>query len=140
MAEGEHSRLPVLFADRPTAIQLLLVLVVPLVFGAIAGAVLAPVPVLYLVMQLLAVLGGLFAGLEHRRTSEAIVRGLAAGLAFGLAILATHILLRGDDHQLLGQDPLLLPWLTGLFGAFFAIVGSYLRRWLERRVAARAAG
>ncbi|MGB2939104.1 MAG: hypothetical protein WBD38_02230 [Candidatus Dormiibacterota bacterium] len=140
MAERERSRLPVLFADRPTGVQLLLVLVVPLVFGVICGAVLGPVVVVYLVLQLVAAIGGIIGGLEHRRTSEATVRGLAAGLTFGLAILGTHVLLHGDDHQLLGQDPLLLPWLTGLFGAFFAVLGSFLRRWLERRMASKAAG
>jgi hypothetical protein len=133
MAEREGGRLPALFAERPTSMQLLLVFVVPVVFGAIAGAVLAPVPVLYLVLQLVAVVGGTVAGLEHQRVSEATVRGLAAGLCFGGAILLTHVLLGGDDHQLLGQNPLLLPWLAGLFGAGFAILGSFLRRRLEGR-------
>ncbi len=133
MAEREGSRLPVLFADRPTGLQLLLLVVVPVVFGVIAGALLAPLPVVYLVLQLVAVIGGIVGGLEHRRTSEATLRGLAAGLTFGLAILLTHVLLGGDDHRLLGEDPLLLPWLAGLFGAVFAILGSFIRRLLERR-------
>ena len=128
-----------LFAERPTGVQLLLVFVVPVVFGAICGAVVAPVPVVYLVLQLVAVLGGIFAGLEHRRISEATIRGLAAGMCFGFAILLTHVLLGGDDHKLLGEDPVLLPWLTGLFGAGFAILGSFLRRWLEGRAASKAA-
>ena len=113
-------------------IRALLVLVVPLIFGIITGAVLAPLVVAYLVLQVVAVLGGLFAGLEHRQVSEATVRGLAAGMCFGLAILVTHVLLGGDDHGLLGADPVLLPFFTGLFGALFAVVGSLVRRALER--------
>jgi hypothetical protein len=135
MAEREGGRLPVLFADRPTRLQLLLVLVVPLVFGVVAGAVLAPLPAVYLAMQVIAVLGGIVAGLEHRRRSEATVRGLAAGMTFGLAILLTHLLLGGDDHHLLGDDPLLLPWLAGIFGVLFALLGSFIRGRLERRQA-----
>jgi hypothetical protein len=133
MAQREGGRLPTAFADRPTAVKLLLVLVVPLVFGVITGAVLAPLPVVYIVLQVVAAVGGIIGGLEHRRLSEATLRGLAAGMSFGLAILLSHLVIGGDDHHLLGDDPMLLPWIAGVFGVLLALLGSFIRGRLERR-------
>lgn len=123
--------MPVAFADRPTSVRLLLVFLIPVVLGVIAGAVLTPVAAVYIAIQVLAGVGGIVAGLEHRSISEATVRGFTAGLGFGTAILLTHLLLGGDDHHLLGTLPLLLPWITAVVGAVFAIVGSLVRRRLE---------
>ena len=126
----EKSRLPVLFEDRTMGFRALLVIVVPAVFGAIAGLLLGPSATLYLVLQAVAALGGLAAGLEHQRSGQAALRGLLGGLVFGLAIVVAHALSGGTDHGLLPQ-PALLPVITALAGAALAALGALLRRRLE---------
>jgi hypothetical protein len=124
------SRLPVLFEDRTMGLRILLVLVVPVVFGAIAGLALGASKALYLVLQLIAAVGGLLAGLEHRRTGQAAMRGLFAGLFFGAAIAITHALVGGTDNGLL-PVPALLPVITAVAGGILASLGALLRRRLE---------
>jgi hypothetical protein len=129
MAEGRN--LPVLFASRPGRVQIVLVVLVPAILGGIAGLVLPPVPALYIVIQVVAVIGGLLAGLEHRNAGEAALRGLGGGFFFGCGIIVLHALSGGDDHHYLGQLPIVLPVITAAFGALFAVIGSLVRRRLE---------
>jgi hypothetical protein len=129
MAEGR--KMPVLFVDRPGRVQLVLVVLAPAILGGIAGLVLPPVPALYIVIQVIAAIGGLLAGLEHRKAGEAALRGLGGGFFYGLAIVALHALSGGDDHHYLGQLPILLPVITAVFGAVFAVIGSLVRRRME---------
>jgi hypothetical protein len=126
----EGSRLPVLFEDRTIGLRILLVFVVPSVFGAIAGLALGASAAFYLVLQAIAAVGGLVAGLEHRKAGQALIRGLFGGLFFGAAIAITHELVGGTDHGLLPQ-PALLPLITAVGGGILASLGALIRRRLE---------
>lgn len=126
----EGRRLPELFEHRTMGFRILLVVVVPSVFGAIAGLTLGASAGWYLGLQAIGVLGGLAAGLEHRRSGQAAVRGFFGGLLFGIAIAVTHAIVGGADHGLLPQ-PTLLPVITGAVGAGLAALGAVLRRRLE---------
>jgi hypothetical protein len=132
VSETSARSLPTAFDDRPNVMRVVLAFGIPLVFGVISGLVLAPVVIAYLVLQIIAALGGIFAGIEHRRVSQAAIRGLTAGLTFGVGILAGHYVLGGTDHNILPQQPLILPWITGIFGMLFALPLSLLRRRLDR--------
>ncbi len=128
----EGSRLPHLFEDRSVGFQILLLLVVPSVFGAFAGLVLGTSAGIYIAFQAVGALGGLAAGLEHREPVQAVIRGLFGGLFFGTAIVLTHEWAGGTDHGLLPQ-PTLLPVITACFGGGLAGLGALLRRRLEPR-------
>jgi len=131
MKMAEARKLPELFVARPARVRIVLVVLVPAILGGIAGLVLAPVPALYILIQLVAAIGGLLAGLEHRNVGEAALRGLGGGFFFGIGIIGLHALSGGDDHHYLGQLPIVLPVITAAFGALFAAIGSLVRRRIE---------
>ncbi len=128
---SEPRKLPTLFESRPMGVRILLVVVVPAVFGAIAGFLLAPLPGLYIALQVVAAVGGILAGLEHRGFGQAAMRGLGAGLVFGVAILVAHAISGGTDHNYLGKAPIALPAITAVAGAILALIGAFARRRLE---------
>lgn len=129
MVEGR--KLPVLFGSRPVQVRVVLAVLLPADIGGIAGLVLASLPALYVGLQVLAAIGGLLAGLEHRKAGEAALRGLCGGVFFGIGIIGLHALSGGSDHHLLGQLPIALPVITATSGALFAIIGSLVRRRME---------
>jgi apolipoprotein N-acyltransferase len=119
--------LPPLFMSRPPAQRFLLAGVVPAVFGAITGVILGESAPLYWVLQVLAIIGGLLAGLEHPTAREAAVRGLAAGAVFGAFILIAHAVAGTDEKVSLGSAPILLVVITAVVGAILAALGSRVR-------------
>ena len=89
--EERHSfRRPEYLLDRPVALRALMVLIVPLVFGAICGYFLGHSKAVYIGLQVVAAIGGYIAGWEHRSGREAAVRGIIGGLCFGGGILLIH--------------------------------------------------
>ena len=64
--------------------------VVPAVFGLITGLMLGVSEPVYLVLNVLGIGGGYFAGLEHRTPGEGFLRGVNGGLLFGVFILFGH--------------------------------------------------
>jgi hypothetical protein len=71
-------------------VQLLLVVFVPALFGAICGWLLGIDKTTYLVLSILAILGGYAAGAEHKGAGEGALRGLIGGALFGGFILLTN--------------------------------------------------
>ena len=71
--------------------------VVPAVFGLICGILLGISEPAYLVLSILAIAGGYFAGFEHRGAGEGALRGLNGGLLFGVFILF--------GHEFSGEEP-----------------------------------
>jgi hypothetical protein len=126
----EGTRLPVLFEDRTMGFRILLLLVVPTAYGAVAGLMLGASAGLYLGLQAIGAVGGLAAGLEHHEPGQAVIRGLFGGLFFGCAIAITHEWAGGTDHGLMPQ-PALLPVITTCFGGGLAGLGALLRRRLQ---------
>jgi hypothetical protein len=104
-----------------------LVGVVPAVFGLICGLVLDPSPTIYLLLQIPAVLGGLGAGLEHDSPREAALRGALGGAIFGGFVVLGHELGGGEDHDLLPHPPVALLVITASLGSLFGWLGARYR-------------
>jgi hypothetical protein len=79
-----------LLRTRPLPVQLLLAVVLPVAFGAICGWLLGVNKTAYLVLSILALLGGYAAGTEHKGGAEGALRGVFGGVLFGGAILLTN--------------------------------------------------
>jgi len=79
-----------LLLERPFAVQLLLAIVVPALYGLLTGLMLGVSSAVYAVLSILGILGGLVAGYDHHGADEGFVRGVCGGLLFGTFILVGH--------------------------------------------------
>ncbi len=104
-----------------------LVVVVPIIFGAITGFALGQSEPVYVVLTLLGILGGFVAGMEHEGGLEGFYRGLLGGLLFGTAILVTNGLLDEEPKAHLPDPEVLLIVITAAFGAALGAVGGWMR-------------
>lgn len=71
-------------------VQILLAVVIPAAFGAICGWLLGLDKTAYLVLSILALLGGYAAGTEHNSAAEGALRGVIGGSLFGGLILLVN--------------------------------------------------
>jgi hypothetical protein len=133
-------KLPPLLSSRSPVEQILVANVVPCVFGAITGIALGLHEVAYLLLAgPIGILGGYFAGLEHRSGPEGAARGALGGVQFGALILATHELSGMDPEAHLPEPAILLVVLTTGFGAVLGFFGGLTReRRMRREVTADA--
>ena len=128
-------RLPPLLKEHPRSVQLLLVIVLPAVYGAITGYVLGVSEAGYLVLSILGVLGGIGAGFDHVGAAAGAKRGVTAGSVFGAAILIVHELHGKEAKADLPDPAILLVVLTTVLAIGFGALGG----WLRGRATARAA-
>jgi hypothetical protein len=126
------ARLMVPFAERSAAERVIGALVVPLVFGALCGVVLGWTAVGYWALQVLAALGGILGGFEHRGAGEGARRGAVSGVIFGAGILLGHAIAGTTAEVSLGSVPALLPAVTGVAGCALGAVGGARRAALAR--------
>ena len=128
-----------LLKDRTNVEEAIIVVVIPLLFGAVTGWVLGISEPIYLVLSLLGILGGLGAGLEHEYGLEGFYRGLLGGLLFGLGILLANGIIDKEPKAHLPDPEVLLIVITGGFGAALGALGGRLRdkRIKKERSAAR---
>ena len=89
--------MPELFRERQLAAQIVLVVVLPAIFGAVAGWLLGVNEIAYLVFGLVVLIGAYVAGLEHHGAGEGALRGAVLGLVYGGALLLVH--------EALGEEP-----------------------------------
>src|SRR3954466_10588349 len=127
--------LPTLFAERPPAVQFVVGLVVPAAFGALVGVMLGVSAAAYYGLQVLAAIGGVLGGLEHRNGSDAADRGLLGGLVFGSFLLLAHAITGAEAKASLGDLPGLLVVFAGIAGALLGALGGAIR---ARRTARQA--
>jgi hypothetical protein len=132
-------RQPDLLESHPPQLQLILALVVPAVFGAIAGILLGISEIAYLVFSILAIAGGYMAGKEHIGASEGATRGFTGGILFGTFILAGHALTGMERKAHLPEPEILLVVLTTVFGIVLGALGGRSREKIESRTAAAPA-
>jgi len=125
-----ESKLPPLLADRSDKQQLFLRFVAPAILGAVVGLVVGISAPLYWVLQLVAAIGGLGAGIEHRGAAEGAKRGVVGGAIYGALILIVHELTGAEAEVELGEVPILLVVVTALFGALLGALGG---AWRARR-------
>lgn len=121
-----------LLRERSHGAEMALVIAVPAIYGAITGWTLGQSELVYTILALLGILGGLVAGLEHEGALEGLYRGLLGGLLFGTAILATNGLFDEPPKAHLPDPEVLLVVITGAFGAVLGALGGWLRVRRER--------
>jgi hypothetical protein len=127
-------RLPPLLEEHPRPLQVLLVIVLPAVYGAVTGYFLGVSEDAYLVLSILGVVGGIGAGFDHVGAAAGAKRGVIAGSVFGAAILIAHEI-HGEEAKADLPDPaILLVVLTTALGIGFGAFGG----WLRGRATARA--
>jgi uncharacterized membrane protein (UPF0136 family) len=127
-----------LFRERPRAVQVVLGLVAPVVFGALCGYLLGVSQPWFNILMLLAGLGGVGAGFEHVGPREGALRGIAGGVLFAAALLVCFSL-----RALPARVPLPLPLggmvvVYAVMGAPLGALGGRLRQRAEDRRAAAA--
>ena len=126
-------RLPPLLSERPRPVQILLAVVVPSVYGAITGIFLGTSELVYLVLSIAGILGGVGAGLEHMGAAAGARRGVLAGSLFGGFILIAHELSGADAEADLPEPAILLVAVTTGFAIGLAALGGWLRQRAARK-------
>lgn len=133
------NRLPPLLEERTAGQELLLVVIVPSLAGAIAGVLLGVSEIAYLVVAILAIAGGYGAGFEHPGPRYGAYRGLVGGMQFGVWILLAHdVLYDSEPKAELPHPEILLVALTTAFGVGLGALGGRHRARLEAKAAAAA--
>jgi hypothetical protein len=129
---------PPLLLDRAPGAQIGLAVGGPAVLGAICGWLLGVNEVAYLVVSILAIVGGIASGYEHPNGDEGAVRGFCGGLLFGTFILATNAVIGAEPTAHLPEPPAFLVILTTVLGIAFGAIGGVLRRRHDAREARAA--
>ena len=122
-----------LLRERSHGLEMALVVVVPIVFGAITGVVLGKSEGVYTALALLGILGGFVAGLEHEGALEGFYRGLLGGLLFGTAILTANGIMDEEPKAHLPDPEVLLITITAAFGAGLGALGGWFRMRRDRK-------
>lgn len=121
------ARVP-LFDERPRAVQIITAVIVPAVFGAVAGIVLGISAAGYWAIQGVALIGGVLAGLEHPNGREGARRGLVGGTLYGAFLLIAHAVAGTHETVKLPAFAPILVVFTALFGVLGSSLGGRLRR------------
>jgi hypothetical protein len=124
---------PTLFRDRPRAVQVVLGGVVPLAIGALAGIMLGVAAAAYWAVGIIAAVGGILAGFEHRDGWGGADRGLVGGALYGIGLLVAHAIAGTDATVSLGSFPPLLPVITAIVGMLLGALGGRLGRAARER-------
>ena len=125
---------PAPFETRPRRQQLLGVTLPAFGLGFVVGIALGLSAIAYVVLLVVAGLGGIAAGMEHRRPGIAALRGLMGGAIFGIALLVGHWVLGRDATVALPSPEALEVLITAVASVPLALLGVALRRLLEARV------
>jgi hypothetical protein len=132
--EERHSfTRPVYFLDRPLAARVVLVVVVPAVFGLITGFFLGQSKPVYIGLNIVAGIGGYIAGWEHRSSREGALRGFVGGAFFGTGILVMHELTGDKATVKLAHPAIILLAFTAGIGAILAAFGASARATREEK-------
>ena len=119
---------PPLLSARPLPLRVLLVLLGPILTGALGGWLLGESATGYLVYVTVMILGGVGTGMEHAALRGGALRGLSGGTLFAGSILVTHELIGGPIVASLPSPPVLIVAIYGTAGTLFGTLGAALRR------------
>ncbi|HEY6761397.1 MAG TPA: hypothetical protein VI318_17995 [Baekduia sp.] len=131
--------LPPLLSERPPAVRVGVIVVAPLLFGFVTGAMLGESVAAWAVANVIATLGGFLAGFDHDDLREAARRGALGGLLFGLALVCADALVVDDRVATIADPAILQVVVTTIAGTLLAVAGCALRGRLARRAAVAAA-
>jgi hypothetical protein len=120
--------MPPLFEERTRETRIVLAVVVPLLFGAVAGIFVGISAGVYWALAALAAIGGVLAGLEHPDPAGGARRVFLGGALFGLGILVAHAIAGTDAKVSLGDFPPLLILIDAVIGAILGAIGGALSR------------
>jgi hypothetical protein len=123
--------MPELLRERPLPVQAIAALVVPAIFGGITGWTLGVNEAAYVVLSLLGIGGGYFAGFEHEGTKAGAIRGIFGGSLFGASILLVHEAIGAEPKAHLPHPEILLVGITTAFGVGLGALGGRRRAQLE---------
>jgi hypothetical protein len=123
--------MPELLRERPLPLQAVAAAIVPAIFGGITGWVLGVNEAGYVVLSLLGIGGGYFAGFEHEGAKTGAVRGLLGGSLFGASILLVHQATGAEPKAHLPHPEILLVAITTAFGVGLGALGGRRRLQLE---------
>lgn len=129
---------PTLFRDRPRSVQVVLGGVVPCAIGALAGIMLGVAAGAYWAVGVIAAVGGVLAGFEHRDGWGGADRGLVGGALYGIGLLAAHAIAGTDATVSLGSFPPLLAVITAIIGMFLGALGGRIGRGVRERAGEQA--
>jgi hypothetical protein len=116
-----------LFRERPRPTQIVLGLVVPTAFGALAGVLLGVSAAAYWVIGVIAFIGGILAGFEHADGWDGADRGLVGGTLYGSGLLIAHAIAGTDAKvSLPGFAPILIV-VTAILGMLLGALGGRMR-------------
>ena len=120
---------PPRFSSLPRAVQVQLAGLGPLLFGGICGFLLGESAGGYLAGSLLAVLGGVAGGFEHRSWRPGAIRGLVAGLLFGVGLVGAHAISADPPLATVPSfEPLMIVFTTVIGAALGALGGALAAR------------
>jgi hypothetical protein len=120
-------KLPPLHDERPRALQFLLAVVVPVVYGGVTGWFLGKSEGAWIVLNLLAAIGGVGGGFDHIGAAAGAQRGAIGGALFGAAVLIGHEIQGSDPITSIPKPGILLIVLTVFFGVLLGALGGWLR-------------
>jgi hypothetical protein len=123
--------LPPLLSEHPRALQVLLAVILPAVYGAVCGYYLGVSETTYLVLSVLGVLGGIGAGFDHLGPGAGAKRGILAGSLFGAGILIAHEIHGAEAEAHLPDPAVLLVVVTTTLAIAFGALGGWLRQRAE---------
>jgi hypothetical protein len=116
-----------LFRERPRTAQVVSGLVVPTVFGALAGVLLGVSAAAYWAIGVIAFIGGILAGFEHADGWDGADRGLVGGTLYGTGLLVAHAIAGTDAKvSLPGFAPVLVVF-TAIIGMLLGALGGKIR-------------
>ena len=124
---------PVHFEELPPAVQVQLATGGAFLFGMVCGFVLSEGKTGWILLQLIAAVGGFLAGFDHAGPRDGAIRGLVGGLLFGLGILLADAI---TDKAPVADvpDPLaILVVLTTVLGSGLGALGGLEGRRLRAR-------
>lgn len=126
-------KLPTLFRDRSRTAQVVTGGVVPACIGALQGFLVGVSAPAYWAVSVLAGIGGLLSGFEHRDGWGGADRGLVGGAIYGAVLLLVHAAAGTHAKVSLGSFPPLLAVVTAILGSLLGAVGGRIARELRER-------
>ena len=118
---------PPLLREWPVPVRVVFAGLLPAAFGFLCGALLGSSGTVFLLLQIIGVLGGFAAGFEHDHWRGGVLRGLCGGALFGGFILIGHAVVGGSDHGLLPEVQAFQILITVFFGVLLGYLGARIR-------------